>query len=308
MKRALISVSLFLAAAVLVGPPVAAAQQGARVDLGLYYDEPVIPAGGTGTESFTVANSGADATAPADLTIATGMFITAIALPRDCAFLYRDAGADPTVPQVVRCTVPPLPRGASVDFPLTLDAAEAAPAGETFGTATVLPRASDVDQHLADNLGFPSVVVADPTASPTGPAATHVTDLYLTTDLPAVAVGAPGIETLIVGNRGPQPGAGPIRLTVGTPPLVRVGTLPAGCDFLYDSPDPGAPQLVSCALPPLTVSATTSVQLPLVPEFGSPVQTSWGIAGAFPDRAAGSTDVDPVPANNLVESGVQVIG
>jgi hypothetical protein len=307
MKRAVLSVSLFLAAAVLVGPPVAVGRQGARVDLDLYYDEPVVAAGGTGTETFTVANSGAGATAPADLTVTTGVFVTATALPGACAFLYRDADADPTVPQIVRCTVPPLPTGTSVRFPLTLHAAGAAPAGATFGTATVLPR-SDVDQHLADNLGFPSVVVSHPGAAGTAPAAAHVTDLYLTTDLPAVAVGAPGTETLTVGNRGPQPGGGPIRLTVGTPPLVRVGTLPAGCAFRYDSPDPGAPQLVSCVLPPLAVAATAVVRLPLAPEFGSPVQTSWGIAGAFPDRADGATDIDPVPANNLVESGVQVIG
>jgi hypothetical protein len=56
------------------------------------------------------------------------------------------------------------------------------------------------------------------------------------------------------------------------------------------------------------MSGTAVVRLPLVPEFGAPVQTSWGIAGAFPDSAAGATDLDPVAANNLVEPGVQVIG
>lgn len=187
---------------------------------------------------------------------------------------------------------------------------DAAAVGETYGTATVLPTA-DVEQHMADNLGFPSVVVSDPAAAP-APVGGHVTDVYVTTDLPAVALGRPAAETLTVGDRGPQPITGPVRLVLATPPLVRVDgarAMPAGCGFLYDSPDPAAPELVRCAVPaPLPADGSAAVRLPLAPVFGSPVQTSWGVADAFPDRAAGSADVDPVPANNLVESGVQVVG
>lgn len=41
---------------------------------------------------------------------------------------------------------------------------------------------------------------------------------------------------------------------------------------------------------------------------GAPVQTGWGVAGVFPNRSAGCLDIDPVPADNVVESGVQMIG
>jgi hypothetical protein len=304
--------------AVLVGPPVlfANAQEGARIDLQLYYDEPVIAAGGTGRQTVTVINSGADATAPVDLTITTGVFVVVdptSRLPRGCGFLYQDADPDETVPEVVRCVLPPLRHDDSADVTLPLAVAAGAAAGDTFGTATTLPQpgSPDIDQHVADNLGWPSVVVTDPSASPSGPTNAQVTDLYVTTDLPAVATGEPAAETLSVGNRGPQHGAGQIRLVVVTPPLVRLSTdepMPAGCGFVYDSPDPAAPELVRCSITPLPVGGTTTVRLPLAPVFGSPVQTSWGVAGVFPDRTAGSTDIDPVPANNLVESGVQVIG
>jgi hypothetical protein len=304
--------------AVLVGPPVffANAQEGARIDLNLYYDEPVIAAGSIGTQRLTVANTGDDATTPVDLTITTGVFVAvdpAGQLPRECGFLYQDADSDSTVPEVLRCVLPPLSHGDSADVTLPLMVAEGAAAGDTFGTATVLPEpgSPDVDQHVADNLGWPSVVVTNPSTSVGGPSNAPVTDLYVTTDLPAVATGQPAAETLTVGNRGPQRAAGPIRLVVVTPPLVRLASdqpMPAGCGFGYDSPDPAAPELVRCAIDPLAVGGTTTVRLPLAPVFGSPVQTSWGVAGVFPDQTAGSIDVDPVPANNLVESGVQVIG
>lgn len=305
MKRALLSFSLLLLAGIVVGPPSASAAQ--PVDLTLYYDAPAVPAGGSATQTFTVVDSGPSATGPAQLTITTGAFVTVPTLPTGCGFLYQDADSDPTVPSVVRCAVPGLPPGGSVDLRLPVSAAAGATAGETYGAATLLPTGGVADQHLADNIGWPSVLVTDPVAA-VPPVTARAADLYLTTDLPAVAVGSPAAETLTVGNRGPQAGAGPVRLVVVTPPLVRAGALPAGCAFRYDSPDPGAPQVIGCSLAPLPVGATTAVRLPLAPAFGSPVQTSWGVADAFPDRAAGSTDVDPVPANNFVESGVQVIG
>lgn len=304
--------------AVLVGPPVffANAQEGARIDLNLYYDEPVIAAGSIGTQTLTVTNSGDDATTPEDLTITTGVFIAvdpAGRMPTECGFLYQDAATDATVPEVLRCVLPPLQHGDSADVTLPLTAAEGAAAGDTFGIAAVLPQpgSPDVDQHVADNLGWPSVVVTNPSTSVGGPTNALVTDLYVTSDLPAVATGQPAAEALTVGNRGPQHSSGQIRLVVVTPPLVRLATdqpMPTGCGFVYDSPDPAAPELVQCLITPQPVGGTTTIRLPLAPVFGSPVQTSWGVAGVFPDRAAGSTDIDPVPANNLVESGVQVIG
>jgi hypothetical protein len=302
---------------VLTGPAAATAQNGARVDLNLYYDEPVIAAGGTGGQTFTVVNSGADASTPADLIVTNGVFVgtdPAGRLFRNCGFLYREADPDLTVPQVIRCTIPALHHGESASVRLPLAIAAGASAGSTYGTATVLPEAGspDVEQHMADNLGFPSVVVTDPSTPAGGPVTAHVADLYLTTDLPAIATGAPAPETLTVGNRGPQRSAGPIRLVVVTPPLVRVDEdqpMPAGCGFSYNSPVAGAPQIIRCTVDsPLPVGGTMTVRLPLAPVFGSPVQTSWGSAGVFPDRGAGSIDIDPVPANNVVESGVQVIG
>ncbi|HEX5404691.1 MAG TPA: hypothetical protein VFX16_20570 [Pseudonocardiaceae bacterium] len=320
MNRSVLPACLLVGvlASVLVGPPAffANAQEGARIDLNLYYDEPVIAAGGIGIQTLTVTNSGADGTTPIDLTVTTGVFVAvdpAGRMPKGCGFLYQDGDPDATVPEVVRCVLPPLEHNDSTAVTLPLMVAEAAAAGDTFGTATVLPEpgSPDVDQHVADNLGWPSVVVTNPGTSVGAPTNGQVTDLYVTTDLPAVATGQPAVETLTVGNRGPQPANEPIRLVVVTPPLVRLATdqpMPAGCGFVYDSPDPAAPELVRCSIAPLAVGTSTTVRLPLAPVFGSPVQTSWGVAGVFPDRSAGSTDIDPVPANNLVESGVQVIG
>lgn len=303
-----------VAAGCLAWQPLSAvAGSGARVDLNIGYDEPEIDAGGTGTQTVTVTNAGVDATGPAELTVTTPVFVAVTALPRNCAFLYQDGDAgDATVPDVLRCTLPPLDHDESVTVTFRLAVDANAAAGVTFGEATVLPApgSADVDQNLADNLGWPSVLVTGAAPVRGGPSTGHVTDLFVTTDLPALAVGAPAPETLTVGNRGPQATTGPARLLLVTPPLVRAADpLPAGCGFRYDSPDPAAPQVIGCSIDaPLASGATAVVRVPLTVLFGSPVQTSWGLADVFPDRAAGSTDVDPVPANNVVETGVQVVG
>lgn len=305
-----------LAAAVagtLFGAPPAGAAGGARIDLSLYYDTPVITPGGTGVQTLTVVNSGADATGPASLTVATPVFVRVAALPDGCAFRFTDATADPTVPEVLGCTVPALRHGQSKAFALTLTADIGASSGATFGQADVVPAAgsADVDANLADNEGWPSVVVSGPGATPT-PTAGHVADLYLSADLPPLAVGHPREETLLVGNRGPETTEGPVRLVVTTPPFVRVDRargLPDECGFLYDGTDPAVPQVVGCTLTePLRPDAECQLRIPLAAVLGAPIQTDYGIAGVFPYRAGGSTDVDPVLANNIIESGVQVIG
>lgn len=73
-----------LAAVLLVGVLTgrSAAAQGARVDLNLFYQVPVVPAGVTDTQTFTVTNSG--------------------------------------VPEVIRCVVPPLAQGDSATVLLPL--------------------------------------------------------------------------------------------------------------------------------------------------------------------------------------------
>jgi hypothetical protein len=70
-----------------------------------------------------------------------------------------------------------------------------------------------------------------------GPGFGHVTDLYVTTDLPALAVGAPGAETLTVGSRGPEATSGQALLALVTPTLTRVvDPLPDGCGFATTAP------------------------------------------------------------------------
>lgn len=290
----------------------ASASAPGRVDLNIGYDEPAVAAGGTGVQTFTVTNSGDDATGVIDLTITTPVFVTAVELPRQCTVLFRDAAADDTVPEIISCTVYPLAHDESASVPLTESVGADAAPGVTYGEVTVLPGpgSSDVDQHLADNLGWPSVVVTQTPPTRTGPSAGHVTDVYLTTDLPAVAVGAPASATLTVGNRGPQATTGQVRLLMVTPPLARAATpLPDGCDFRYDTTNVGTPQVIGCAVPaPIPSGAVRTVAIGLVALSGSPVQTSWGLADAFPDRSGGSTDVDPVPANNVIQTGMQVVG
>ena len=286
--------------------PAVATGSGGRVDLSLYYDEPAVSAGGEGIQTVTVANSGADSTAPAELVFTTPVFVAVTTVPPGCGFLYQDAASGDTVPSVVRCELPPLAHGESVGVTFGLAADADAAGGVTYGEATVLPGGGDVDQHLADNLGWPSVVISGASAVVSGPGVGHAADLFVTTDLPALAVGAPASETLTVGNRGPQATTGPARLVLVTPPLTRaVDLLPDGCGFRYDSTDVGAPQVIGCTLAAsLASGSSVAVRVPLSVLFGSPVQTSWGVADVFPDSA----DVDPVLANNVVESGVQVVG
>lgn len=295
---------LVLVAGCLAWQPLSAAAAG-RVDLSIYYDEPAVSAGGDGIQTITVANAGADATAPTELVLTTPVFISVTALPPSCGFLFQDSTSGDTVPSVVRCELPPLAHGESASVTFGLAADGNAADGVTYGEATVLPGGTDVDQHLADNLGWPSVVISGAPTVVAGPGAGNAADLFVTTDLPALAVGAPAAETLTVGSRGPQATTGPARLVLVTPPLVRaVEPLPDGCGFRYDSADVGAPQVIGCTLPAeLASGASTATKVNLSVLFGSPVQTSWGLADVFP-----TADVDPVPANNVVESGVQVVG
>ena len=298
-------VLIAVAAVFLAWQPLPAIAAG-NVDLSLYYDEPAVSAGGDGIQTVTVTNSGADSTAPAELVFTTPVFVTVARMPAGCGFLYQDTASGATVPSVVRCALPPLAHGESVDVRFGLTADADAADGVTYGEATVLPGGADVDQHLADNLGWPSVVIAGAPTVLAGPGFGHVTDLYVTTDLPALAVGAPGAETLTVGSRGPEVTTGPARLVLVTPSLTRaVEPLPDGCGFRYDSADVGSPQVIGCTLSAsLASGASIPIRIPLSVLFGSPVQTSWGVADVFPDSA----DVDPVLANNVVESGVQVVG
>lgn len=198
-------------------------------------------------------------------------------------------------------------------MPVVVDTAAAS--GSSYGEATVLPAAGspDVEQRMTDNIGWPSIAVSG-TGGTAGvaPARGRVTDLYLATTLPALSAGRPAPATFTVGNRGPEATSGPVRLIVTTPPFVQVDEphgLPAGCDFLDNSPDPAAPQILSCTLPAaIPAGGQLAVPIPMTPLWGAPVETLWGISDVFPDRANGSTDIDPVPANNVIESGVQVVG
>jgi hypothetical protein len=165
---------------------------------------------------------------------------------------------------------------------------------------------------MADNTGWPSVSVSGSGGVSQPPARGRVTDLYVATSLPALAAGRAAPASFTIGNRGPDATSGPVRLIVATPPFIQVDEphgLPPGCDFLYNSPDPVGPQILRCTLPAAVPSAgQLAVAIPMAPFWGAPVETLWGISDVFPDRADGSTDIDPVPANNVIESGVQVVG
>lgn len=293
----------------------AGAAQGARIDLNLFYDAPAIDPGGHGTLNLAVGDTGPDATGPAALTLTTPVFVSvdqSRPLPAGCAMAY--ASGDPEVPDVLRCVIPAPAHGKlrTVSVPVTVDTAAAS--GTTYGEATVVPAANspDIEQRMADNIGWPSVAVTGSGGVTHAPARGHVTDLYLSTTLPALAVGRPAPATFTIGNRGPDATTGPIRLVVATPPFVQVDEphgLPSGCDFRYSSPDPAQPQILRCVLPTAEPSGgQLAVPIPMAALWGAPVQTLWGISAVFPDRTSGSTDVDPVPANNVIESGVQVVG
>jgi hypothetical protein len=303
-----LAVALCAVAAPAVGPLSAAAASG--VDLQLYYDTPVIAPGGTGTQTFGVTDAGTAGTGPAELDLALPAYVKlTAALPTTCQIRYDDL--DAAVPEIVRCDlgVPAAGRTVTVALPLEVDAA--APAGSLWGSAIAWPGPADSDPDPADAQGPMSVVVNGKPAIAENAAVGHAADLYVSTDLPPLSPAAPRSEHFTVGNRGPDSMAGPADLVLTPPPLVRVDPahLPAGCAFLFDDPDPALPQLLQCALPRHLAAHWQEVRaVPLTVRPGAPVQTVWGTAEVYPDRPAGSADTDPLPQNNLVESGAQIVG
>ncbi|MGW7532445.1 hypothetical protein [Amycolatopsis sp. NPDC054798] len=294
-------------------PAASAAGAGHDVDFRLFYDAPVVAASGSGTQTFTVDNAGADATGAAVLAIALPAFVRTGSgpLPAGCSVSYTDRG-DPAMPEVLGCVLPPLKTGQNQTLPVPITVADIAPGGVLWGTGTVLPAAqsTDIERNASDNSGTPSATV-NPARPPRSPAQ-HATDLYLTTDLPALASGRSHPEVFTAGNRGPGATSGPVRLALVTPPFVRVDhtqPLPDGCEYRLTGAEPAAPEVVRCRLSRvLAPGAETTVPIPLTAEPGAPVQTLWGIANVMPDPDTHSVDTDPVLANNTVSAGAQAIG
>ena len=285
----------------------------AKVDLNLSVEVPGIAPGQSGEQTFTIQNNGQSMHSHVVLTYTTPIFINidrTKPLPAGCVMRYQNQ--DFQVPEIVRCTLPPLAQNASQHFSIPITVATRAPAGPTFGTSIVLPEDGSVDaeQYITDNLAPLGVAVAKIPSQPE-PAATGL-DLYLAGSTPAIGQGQTQDVTFVIGNRGTKANTGPIRLDFATPLYINASStkpLPTGCELLLKDPDPAIPEIVECSLPQQVAPGhQIEIRIPvdLVPK--GPLGQQFGLSIVTADTKHGSTDVDNNLVNNLYEPSVIVTG
>jgi hypothetical protein len=240
--------------------------------------------------TFTVGNHGTTGTrGDGILTVITAFYVNidrGKGLPSNCKFRLKDP--DPTIPEVVRCTIPPgLEPGKEqkVAIPMTVDKrARFTGTDESMAIVAPAPGSPDRDPDLTDNRAVTFLDVIPPT--PPTPSV-NLVGLYLTHDIPPVAQGASAFQTLQYGNVGPHDMVGQARIVYVTPFFVNVDrsrSLPDGCVFRLQDPDPTIPEMVVCTRPALKAGAAPEkLQISVTLLKGAPNGHLYSLALIAPD-------------------------
>lgn len=315
------------------------------INLYLAGDLPSVSQSAGGTQSFIVGNHGpGPTTGPVTLTMTTPFFVNfdhSRPLPGGCGYLLQNA--DPAIPEIVRCTLPPgLAVGSAVTIQLPLALVPGGPIGAEYSIAAVATGAGspDVDPDRTDNVFEPGALVLTPPVSALArsgravlprrtasaarmpadesqmsvastavlAAAPARIDLGLSFDVPAAQPGTHVTERFFISNRG-QSSTGPVRLIFALPGFINVdrgGALPAGCVFLYENADFTVNEILACTLPGVARGQTITLPIPLDVSPDAPGVLVFGTANVGP--APGSADREQFLGDNIGTPGVTVGG
>jgi len=266
--------------------------------------------GGAGSQVLTLGNTGANATGAVQVIYTLPLFVNvdrSQPLPGVCTFLFEDQ--DFTVQEIIRCVMPGPGRDQSVPIAIPVIVSSEASRGVKTGRVVVMPAAdsADAEQFVPDNVVVVAVRIVRNSSVPLP--AGHPVDLYLTADtLPNLLTNRPGIETLIVTNKGPNATQGVTRVTFATPVFVNIDRArpwPAGCRFLYENTDPAVSEMVECLIDaPIPAGGQVRLPIPLRVTAGAPTGTI--SAMALVRRLPGSPDVEQAMVDNTLRHGVVV--
>jgi hypothetical protein len=301
-------VVLTAASAVALTPPASAAA-GAQIDLAVSSDQQLLIPGSPAVQHLRVTNNGETTTGGVVVTFVTPAYTNidrGQPLPPGCSIRYTMP--DPTIPEVVTCTLPPgLAHGAveNLAMPL-LPTTRARLVGAALDITSALPadKSPDQDVNLNDNVDLATPTFTQPTpATPEG----NRINLYLSHDVPVVAADHRASATLTYGNTGPNPMQGQTQITVVTPFTTNIDRdkpLATGCRIVLQDPSATVPEIVVCTLAPLAVGEQRSLVIPLkaVPTnlTGRPMSTLL-VAPVSP------ADVEVDQADNLDTFGVKLV-
>lgn len=279
------------------------------INLALSSVSPSIASGKTGLQTFTISNTGATTEGASILTYVTPFYVNIDRdqpLPDGCSFRLEDP--DPTVPEIVRCTIPAgLEQNNDVKLSIPIVVTTRARfVGGTQGAVIVTPTQGSPDREidLTDNTRTPVLTVVPP--SPEVPEV-NIVGLYGTADRPAIAPDQRKLATFAYGNVGPNDMTGEVTITFLTPFYVlfdRDQPLPDGCSLRLEDPDPAVPEMVTCKRSALAKGEEDQIQFGMVAVPGGPRGAQNGGALVAP---ASASDADFDQADNLVRAGVQVI-
>jgi hypothetical protein len=136
-------------------PPAPETPPGNPTDLYLVHDVPALAANRPGALRFHIGNKGpSPALGGTHLTFVTPFYVNHHGqLPPGCTMRLTDA--DPLVPEIVTCALPPLAPGATRSVSIPVDLVDHAPHGQIGGLAQVAPttadRGTDVETWQIDN-------------------------------------------------------------------------------------------------------------------------------------------------------------
>ncbi|TCO45892.1 hypothetical protein [Actinocrispum wychmicini] len=296
------------------GPTRPAAPVAGDVDLYLVRGGAELVPGAAVDRAMTVFNRGRDMTGNVELFYTTPFFVNidkSKPLPAGCVMRY--VNKDYYVPEVVKCTLPPLAHDARHEVSLPLVVLAGAPTTATYGAAIARPAAPDKDpeRNITDNIATPGGVIATPAAPGTAKketagarVATQVTSGVLVDDKPSEQV-------YRISNLGDQAARG-VRLVSVTPLYVNTstaGSLPDGCTLQLKDPDPAVPEIADCAIGTIEPGQSRELRIPVKAVPGGPDTLKLGavVTAVKPigrqDGNIENANVNTVASGNAVSVG-----
>ncbi|GAA2777877.1 hypothetical protein GCM10010452_01240 [Crossiella cryophila] len=254
------------------------------VDLYLMRGGAELVPGGSVERAMTVINHGRDMVGNVELFYTTPILINIDGtkkLPDGCAMYYQNK--DYRVPEVVKCTLPPLKHNARVEVSLPLKIYQNAPPVPTYGAAIARPAdaGKDRERNITDNIAVPGGVISLPAIAANGQARQSRAGSRLTLHTSTAAVPDKPTEAVYrIYNMGDQP-APKVRLQVVTSLYVNTSTagpLPAGCGMVLKDPDPAVPEIVDCEIGDLAPGKSREFRIPVKAVPGGPIGQLQGVA------------------------------